>query len=168
MKLAIIVAVDKNNLIGRDNKLPWHLPADLSYFKKMTLDKTLIMGRKTFFSLNNPLSNRRHIIISRQKLNTKKYSGMVTIVHSINAALRLCEQKYPKEEIMVIGGANIFKQFIHYCDRIYMTKIRHEFQGDSYFPKIDKKKWRLVKKDCYQEDKDNHYSYCFCVLEIKH
>ncbi len=165
MKPAIIVAVDKNNLIGKDNKLPWHLPADLAYFKKMTLGKILIMGRKTFSSFDEPLPHRHHIVISHHKSNAQEYSGMITMANSIDTALRLCEQKYPKKEIMIIGGANVFRQFIHYCDKIYMTRICHEFEGDTYFPKIDKRKWHLVKKDCYQADKDNYYNYCFCVLE---
>ena len=132
--LSISVAVAKNNVIGINNTLPWHISEDLKRFKKITSDKKMIMGRKAFESLPGILPNRKHIIITRNK-DFKVDSDMVEIEYDLNSLV----EKYSKcdEEIFVIGGAEIYEQFLPYIDKIYLTQIEEAFEGDTYFPEIN-------------------------------
>lgn len=178
MILSIIVAMDNNQLIGNNNALPWNLPADLAYFKKVTTNKTIIMGRKTYDSIGKPLSNRRNIILSRTSNNSKNRETY----GSIREALDACEQN---SEVMIIGGVSIYSQFlnpktektatfdmfgetnINLVDKIYITQIEGEFKGDAYFPKFDRKDFvETYRKSCIPDEK-NPYHYHFIVFDRK-
>ena len=128
MRLSMIVAMDDNRLIGKENGLPWHLPADLQYFKKTTTGKAILMGRKTFESLGRPLPNRRNIIITH---NREYKAEGCEVVNSIDEALNLTQAD---EEVMVIGGASFYEQTLPMIDRLYITKVDGEHEGDAYFP----------------------------------
>lgn len=132
--LSLIVAVAQNNVIGKDNKLIWHISEDLKRFKEITSGKTIIMGRKTFESLPGVLPNRQHIIVTRDK-NYKVNSDKVTIVHDLNTLID--QYKNCNDEIFIIGGAEIYKQSLPHADKLYLTKINNFFDGDTFFPEIN-------------------------------
>ena len=159
MGLSIVVAMDNNGLIGKDNQLPWHLPADLAYFKKITTGKSILMGRKTYDSIGRPLPNRRNIVITR---NTKIMITGCEVVSSIDEALLLTENE---KEVMVIGGASLCEQLLPKVNRLYITRIDSEFEGDIYFPTYDASSWRQVSSESHPKDIANNYSYHFIVLE---
>ena len=125
----MVVAIAKNNAIGKDNQLLWHLPKDLKHFKEITSGHTIIMGRKTYESVGKPLPNRRNIIITRQNITIEGCE----VVNSIEDALKLCAGE---DEVFIVGGAEIYKQAMALTDRIYLTIVHHEFEGDTYFPEI--------------------------------
>src|SRR5688500_18799105 len=133
MTISFLLAASENNVIGKDNKLPWHLPSDLKYFKNLTWGMPVVMGRKTFESFGKPLSGRRNIVISRN--NEWKAEG-VEIANSIEKAVALAQQS-AVNEIFIIGGGEIFKTFLPKAERIYLTRIHHSFDGDAFFPEID-------------------------------
>jgi dihydrofolate reductase len=153
--LSIIVAIAKNNVIGRDNKLIWHLPEDLKRFKKLTTGHTIIMGRKTFESLGKILPNRKHVIFSKDS-NFKIDNENVEIVRSIEEI-----EKYilSDEECFVIGGAKIYNLLLPYSRKLYITKINETFEGDTYFPKIDNKLWKIIYKEKGKRDENNDFDY---------
>ena len=159
MHISIVVAMDDNRLIGKDNKLPWHLPADLAYFKKITTGKSILMGRKTYDSIGRPLPNRRNIVITR---NPETLISGCEVVHSIDEALSITQNE---AEVMVIGGASLCQQLLPVVTRLYITKIEGEFDGDVYFPNYDKADWYEVKRESHQSDEFNKYVYHFIVLE---
>lgn len=128
--ISLIVAHDSNCAIGYQNDLPWHLPKDLEYFKEKTLNKTVVMGRKTFESIGRALPKRRNIVITSDK---NYHAQGIEVVHSIESALTLA-QEGNAQEIMVIGGEQIFKAVLPLADRLYITQIDHVFEGDTYFP----------------------------------
>lgn len=132
--LSLIVAVAQNNVIGKDNKLIWHISEDLKRFKEITSGKTIIMGRKTFESLPGVLPNRKHIIVTRDK-NYKVNSDNVTIVHNLNSLID--QYKNCDDEVFIIGGAEIYKQALPHADKLYLTKINNFFDGDTFFPEIN-------------------------------
>lgn len=160
--ISIIVAVAKDNVIGKDNKLLWHISEDLKRFKKITTDKKMIMGRKTFQSLPGVLPNRDHIIITRDT-NFKVTSDRVEIVHDLNSLLDM----YMKieEEIFVIGGAEIYNQFLPYAQKLYLTKIDASFEGDTYFPKINFDEFKTESSSEKFTDEKNGLHYTFINLE---
>ncbi|MCX7922505.1 MAG: dihydrofolate reductase [Clostridia bacterium] len=158
--ISLIVAMDKNRAIGKDNKLPWNLPADLAYFKKVTMGHTVIMGRKTFESIGKPLPGRQNVVVTRNKNYVAE--GCSTI-HSIEEALKYREN----EEAFVIGGADIFKEFLPCTDRLFITLIDDEFEGDTYFPQIEYSKWLLISKTTGEKNEKNPYTYHFLVYEKK-
>ncbi|OOM81904.1 dihydrofolate reductase type 3 [Clostridium puniceum] len=160
--LSIIVAVAKNNVIGKDNTLPWHISEDLKRFKRITSDKKMIMGRKAFESLPGILPNREHIIITRNK-DFRVDSDMVTIVHDLNSLI----EKYSKceDEIFVIGGAEIYEQFLPHTKKIYLTQIDENFEGDTYFPKINYDEFNVEFTSETFTDKKNGLHYTFIDLE---
>lgn len=151
--LAIIVAMDNNNLIGANNELPWHLPADLQYFKKTTTSKTVVMGHKTYLSIGKPLPNRENIILSRN--NNLQIDGCKVINN-------LKDIKNYEGDIFIIGGANIYMQMIDLVDKLYITKINYEFSGDAYFPEINNK-WNLESEEKHNPDEKNKYEYSFQI-----
>ena len=162
--ISISVAVAKNNVIGKDNKLLWHISEDLKRFKMITSNKKMIMGRKTFESLPGILPNREHIVVTRDE-NFKVDSDKVKIVHDLNLLL----EKYSKceDEIFVIGGAEIYKQLLPYTQKIYLTKIDATFEGDTYFPEIN---YDEFKTDYVSEqfiDEKNGLNYIFIDLVRK-
>jgi dihydrofolate reductase len=151
--ISIVVAVSKNNVIGVNNELPWHLPADLKHFKKLTTGKVVVMGRKTFESIGKPLPNRTNVVITRNP--DWKQEGVV-VCGSMEEVL-----KSFKEDVCVIGGTEVFKESIDFVDVIYMTIINECFVGDSDFPKLGDE-WVLVKEDKHQPDEKNPHEYSFC------
>ena len=159
MSLSIVVAMDENRLIGKDNKLPWHLPADLAYFKKITTGKSIVMGRKTYDSIGRPLPNRRNIVISR---NSKTLITGCEVLTSIDEVLSTTKDE---DEVMIIGGASLCEQLLPQVSRLYITKIEGEFDGDVYFPEYDESDWRQVSCEYHLPDDSNQHAYHFLVLE---
>jgi dihydrofolate reductase len=158
MKIAIIVAMGTNRVIGRDNEMPWHLPADLKHFKQTTLGKPVLMGRKTHESIGRPLPERANIVITRDR----DYDAPgCTVVHSIEEALRAAGDG----EVMVIGGAEFYRQILPRADTIYLTLIHQTFEGDTRFPELPDTDWREVERSDYPPDDSNPYPYSFIRLE---
>lgn len=158
-EICIIVACGENNAIGKDNKMPWHLPADLKYFKKQTTGCSVIMGRLTMESIGKALPNRRNIVISRQ--SGFKYEGAET-ANSLTNALALCETE---EKVFIIGGGQIFKQSLELADSVYLTRIHEEFEADAYFPHLNINQWRETASESFSRDEKNPYAYSFKVFE---
>ncbi|WP_076417118.1 type 3 dihydrofolate reductase [Colwellia sp. UCD-KL20] len=157
--LSMIVATANNHIIGKDNDMPWHLPADLAYFKKTTLGKPVIMGRKTYESIGRPLPGRRNIVISRD-INYKAEG--VDSVTTVDAALRLVEEV---DEVMVIGGGAIYQHCLPAANRLYITHIDADIEGDTQFPFYDKDIWEKVSSEKRVADEKNQYDLDFCVYE---
>ena len=153
--LSIIVAVAKNNVIGKDNKLIWHLPEDLKRFKRITTGHTIIMGRKTFESLGRVLPNRKHIVLSKDT-DFKVQDENVQVINDISL---LGEYISSEEENFVIGGASIYKLLMPYTSKMYITKINQEFEGDVFFPEIEEKDWGVVETQKGITDEKNVYDY---------
>jgi len=165
VKLAIIVAQDKNRAIGINNKLPWHLPEDLRYFKQVTMGKPIIMGRKTFESIGRPLPGRVNIVISRQDSYEPKG---VKVVDSLPAARELAESIClidGVDEAMVIGGAQIYAQAIEEADRLYLTEVDAEINGDAWFPEFERSAWSEIGREDFLAEGPNPYNYSFIVLD---
>tara|TARA_R110001606_G_scaffold73735_5_gene170252 strand:+ start:10598 stop:11077 length:480 start_codon:yes stop_codon:yes gene_type:complete len=156
----MIAAMAKNRVIGQDNDMPWHLPADLQHFKAVTMNKPVIMGRKTFESIGRPLPGRRNIVISR---NTDYTAVGVDVVTSPEAAISLlCES----DEVMVIGGGNIYQQFLKSADTLYLTFIDLDVVGDTQFPDYEQSaNWQVVEELYNQPDDKNIYGYKFVTLD---
>ena len=159
--LSIIVAKAKNNIIGKDNKIIWHLPEDLKHFKNITTGHTIIMGRKTFESLGRVLPNRKHIIFSNNpSFNVNDEN--VKVVHSLLEIQDLIEGK---EEAFVIGGAMIYNFLMPYVKKMYVTEIDKEFEGDTFFPKIDDNMWKEISREKGIKDDKNNLDYYFVTYE---
>ena len=159
--LSIIVAKAKNNIIGKDNKIIWHLPEDLKHFKNITTGHTIIMGRKTFESLGRVLPNRKHIIFSNNpSFNVNDEN--VKVVHSLLEIQDLIEGK---EEAFVIGGAMIYNFLMPYVKKMYVTEIDKEFEGDTFFPKIDDNMWKETSREKGIKDDKNNLDYYFVTYE---
>jgi dihydrofolate reductase len=150
MKVALIVAAAANNVIGRDNQLPWHLPQDLKYFKTKTLGKPIIMGRKTFESIGRPLPGRPNIVVTRSAAWS---AAGAYAVSNLDDAFKLAGQlaESHEQEVMVIGGAEIYKAALLKADRIYMTRIELPMEGDAFFPSLDSHEWHLVSNEAGEE-----------------
>ncbi len=159
MKLSIIVAMDDNQLIGKNNALPWHLPADLAYFKKTTIGKAVLMGRKTYDSIGRSLPNRRNIIVSR---NTKFKADGCDVVDSIHAALSLASGD---NELIIMGGASFYEQMVNKVDRLYITEVNGKFEGDAYFPEFDRTQFSELSRDSHQADEKNLHAYDLVILQ---
>lgn len=158
--LSIIVAADSNNVIGKNNGLIWHLPNDLRFFKAKTTGHTVIMGRKTFDSIGKPLPNRRNIIISSNLLFRAEGCE---VVQSLNQALALCDNE---EENFIVGGEEIYRQALAHTDRVYLTQIEFEFEGDRHFPELDHS-WKLIEDIEGTMDEKNKYHHRFLTYERK-
>ena len=161
MILSLLVAADENNVIGKDNKLPWHLPGDLKYFKNQTWGMPILMGRKTFESIGKPLQGRKSIVITR---NNDWHYENIDIVHSVEEAITKAEE-YGVKEVFVIGGAEIFNTAFQQADRIYLTRIHHRFEGDVYFPEVAATNWKLLQSRFCPPDEKNIYAHTFQVWE---
>lgn len=159
MIISFVVAMGKNRVIGKDNSLPWEMPADMKRFKELTTGKPIIMGRKTFESIGRPLPNRINILLTRDK-NYKAKSCIV--VHSIDGALKAAEGN---EEVMVIGGAQIYKEFLPKANKIYLTIIDNDFEGDAYFPEYSEDGWKEIKREKHEADEENKFRYTFIDLQ---
>ena len=160
MILSHIAAHGKNRVIGSKGNLPWHLPGDLRYFRQKTLGHIIVMGRKTFESFPKPLKNRLHIVVTKQK-NYEVPKG-VEVFHDIHSALKFCEAqtKYWDDEVFIIGGGEIYKQTLDKADRLYLTLIHREFDGDTRYPDYEKNFTMTQKKDQFG---DIPYSFCLFV-----
>lgn len=162
--ISFVFAMDKHKVIGKDNWMPWDLPRDLQFFKKLTMHHTIIMGRKTFESFKRPLPNRRNVIITRDQSYDQPEC---VILHSIEPVLAW-NREDPDQEYFVIGGGEIFKHFLPYADRMYMTYIDALFEGDTYFPEYDQDQWKLTKKERGIEDEQHSYAYYFLQYDRIH
>lgn len=165
MKVSLIVAAAKNGVIGKNNNLIWHLPKDMRFFKETTLNHHVIMGRKNFESIPHkyrPLPNRTNIVITRQ--TNYKADGSV-VVNSVEAALEIAKENGDKEPF-IIGGGQIYKLALeaNLVDRIYLTKVHHTFDGDTFFPELNNK-WKEVNKTVNKADGKHAYDYDFITLE---
>lgn len=150
----LIAAVGTNLELGKNNKLIWHIPNDLKYFKDVTLNKTVVMGRKTYESIGRALPNRKNIVLSRQNIKIDN----VEIVNDINKILRI------NEDVFIIGGESIYKEFIPYADNIYLTEIEDSKEADSFFPQFDK---NLYNKEIIRKEAYNNIEYSFTVYRRK-
>ena len=159
--LSIIVAKAKNNIIGKNNELVWHLPEDLKHFKELTTGHTIIMGRKTYESLGKPLPNRKHIIFS-QNPDFRVHEENVQVVHSLLEIQDLIEGK---EEAFVIGGAMIYNFLMPYVKKMYVTEIKQEYDGDAFFPIIDSEKWKETSRTTGIKNEENNLDYDFVTYE---
>ena len=159
--LSIIVAKAKNNIIGKNNKLLWHLPDDLKRFKELTIGHNIIMGRKTFESLGGILPNRKHIVFT-QNPDFKINDENVQVVHSM---LEIQEYIEKDEENFVIGGAMIYNLLMPYVTKMYVTEIEKDFQGDAFFPRIDTQVWKEVSRENGMKDENNDFDYDYVVYE---
>jgi dihydrofolate reductase len=159
MKISLVVAMADNRVIGRDNRLPWHLPADLKHFKQVTVGKPILMGRKTHESIGRPLPDRTNIVVTRDRSYTAP--GCV-VVHSIESALRAAGAH---EEAMVIGGTDFYWQLLPKADCIYLTLVHAEFEGDALFPELKESEWREVERTDCEPDEKNPWRYSFVRLE---
>lgn len=161
MKINLLVAVGAGNVIGLHNKLPWHLPADLKYFKNLTWGMPVVMGRKTFDSLGKPLPGRNNVVVTR---NRAWHFENVLVAASLPEAITLAAQSGSRE-LFVIGGAQIFTEALSIAQRLYITRIHHAFDGDAFFPEVPESDWQLVKQLPYQPDEKNKYAYTFETWE---
>lgn len=160
LNISIIVATSKNNVIGVNNQLPWHLPADLKYFKSLTNGHSIIMGRKTYDSIGRPLPNRENIVITRDKKFT---SNDLIIKHSIEEAIEHCNGQ---EEVFIIGGDTIYKQTLAIANKLYITRVDIVIEnGDAFFPEINDEEWKKVSVEDYEKDEKNKFDYSFEVYE---
>lgn len=151
--ISLMVAHDPKHVIGRNNQLPWHIPEDLAYFKKHTVGKGIVMGRNTYESIGRPLPKRRNIVVSRKQ--DLQIDG-ADVVHSLEDAVRLAEQVH--EEVMIIGGEQIFRSILPQADRLYITLIHREFEGDTFFPDYGKG-WELTSESERYDSGGVPYSY---------
>lgn len=156
--LSLIVAVAENRVIGRDNQLPWHLPADLRHFKARTMGKPMVMGRKTFESLGGLLPGRPHIVISRKGFQADGCYLAQSLEQAIQIGSELAEASpSASDEVVIIGGAQIFRRAVSVVDCMYITEIHQAFDGDTFFPEFDKTGWKEVERESH----DGHPGYTF-------
>lgn len=163
MRLSLIVATANNRVIGRENKMPWHLPNDLKYFKRVTMGKTVIMGRKTYDSIGRPLPGRSNIVVTRQ---ADWQPDGVKVVHSLAEGISYAESLLrDAEEVIVIGGAQIYRAALPQAQRLYLTEIHADFEGDTFFPEISPGEWREVDREMHFADSVNPHDHAFIVLD---
>ncbi len=160
-RVSLIVAMAKNRVIGINNTLPWHLPADLKHFKALTMGHHIVMGRKTYESIGKPLPGRTSVVVTR---NVNYSPPGVIVVSSLEAAISACSND---EEIFVIGGAELYRQAIKFADRIYLTEIDADISGDAHFTELDRNLWQQTERMSHTPDENNKYSYHFVVYDTK-
>ncbi|RJE90198.1 dihydrofolate reductase [Paenibacillus sp. 1011MAR3C5] len=159
MTITLIAAMDRNRAIGVRNELPWRLPEDMAYFRRMTTGKTVLMGRKTFESLGRPLPNRRNVVLTRQ---TDLHLDGCEVIHRLEDAIRT----FGEEELMIIGGAEIYALALPHADRILLTEVEMEVDdADAYFPAFDERSWRLASSEFKGQDERNPYDFTFQTYE---
>lgn len=163
MLKSMIVAKADNNVIGKDNELVWYMPADLKHFKNTTIGHYIIMGRKTFESQKKPLPGRTSIIITRNK----DYKAEdCYVVHSLEEAYKIGKENN-QEEVFILGGAEIYKMALTSADKMYLTEIKASFEGDTFFPEINRSEWKEIKREEHDPDEKNPYPYAFVELVKK-
>ncbi len=161
MIVSAIVAVAKNGAIGLNNEIPWYLPADLAYFKKRTMGHHILMGRNSFRSIGRPLPNRTNVVITRDPYFT---ANGVLVAHSVEEALGMAFDN-GETEAFIIGGGEIYRQSLELCDRLYLTEVAIEPEGDVFFPDIEPAEWREVWREEHAADAKNEWAYTFRLLE---
>ncbi|WP_421272370.1 type 3 dihydrofolate reductase [Aeromonas taiwanensis] len=158
MQISMIAAMAHDRVIGLDNQMPWHMPADLAHFKRVTLGKPVLMGRKTFESIGRPLPGRRNLVISR---NAGFNAPGIEVFSSIDEVLATLSEIGTPDELMVIGGGHLYGQLLPRADRLYLTRIDLAVAGDTRFPAFDDEQWRLVESEAHPADEKNPHPYCF-------
>ena len=158
-QISLIAAMAENRVIGQGNRLPWHLPADLRHFKALTVGKPIIMGRKTWESLPGLLPDRPHIVITRDR---EYVAEGCTLAHSIDEALAAAGDV---PEVMIVGGAAFYTEMVPHANRIYLTLVHAEVEGDAFFPQYDPAEWEQVEREGHSPDKKNPYPYSFITLQ---
>jgi dihydrofolate reductase len=156
--ISLIVAIDNNNVIGKDNNIPWRLPADQAYFKKVTMGHIVIMGRKTYESMGKPLPGRTNWIITSDIDYRAEGCRIFTTVDEVIS-------KINGEEVFIIGGEKIYKEFFHLADKLYITRIKAAFKGDTFFPEIIERQWRLISTITGERNEKNPYEYLYMIYE---
>jgi len=159
MEISLIVAMATNRAIGLNNKMPWHLSADLKKFKQITMGSPILMGRKTYESIGRPLPGRSNIIISR---NTDYQQPGCLVFNTIEQAIKSCQQY---DEIFVIGGATFYEAMIAVADKLYLTEINKAFEADTFFPVINRAEWKEVAREDISNDPSVDFTYSFITLE---
>ncbi len=159
MKLSIIVAMDRNRVIGKGDALPWHISSDLKNFKKITMGKPIVMGRKTHESIGRPLPGRDNIILTRDK--NYQVEGC-TVLHSMEEIFEHCKDV---KEVMITGGSEIYKLSLEQATNLYLTEVHTEIEGDTYFPEFDRDEWEEVSREDFEADEKNEFDYSFVLLE---
>lgn len=164
MQIALIAALDENNVIGYQNQLPWHLPDDLKYFKKLTLHQTILMGRKTFLSIGKALPKRRNLVLTTQRDGNWQIEHIdnIEVFHDLESVLAL-----PLERLMVIGGKDVFQQTLPLANRLYLTLVKAKVKGDTFFPDYDKTQWQEIEHIEHPADTKHDYAFSFVTLERK-
>ena len=163
--ISIIAAVARNRVIGRENDLPWRLPTDFRYFKSRTLGRPCLMARKTFESLDGALKKRTNIVLTRDE---EYEAADAIVVHSIDEGLRVAEEHLGEgEEIMILGGATLYEQILPRVDRMYITEVAMEPEGDTFFPDYDRSEWVEVEREDHQADEKNEAAFSFVVYDRK-
>lgn len=158
MIISAMVAVGENNVIGKDNDLPWRLPNDWAYLRRITMGHSIILGRKNYESIGKPLDGRKNIVLTTNK--DYKAEGC-HIAYSIEDALSKCEG----EEVFILGGEEIYRQFLPYTQKLYITKIHAPFEGDRFFPAIDYSSWKELSVEKGMKDEKNYYEHYFHIFE---
>jgi dihydrofolate reductase len=159
MTISLICATSQNGVIGLNNQLPWRLPADLAHFKKVTMGHHILMGRKTYESIGRPLPGRTNVVITRQK--DFQAEGCL-MAHSVEQAMALCHKD---DEVFVIGGAEIYQQTLPVADKIYLTIIHQDFEGETFLFDLDPSVWQETSREDFEMDEKNQYPYSFLILE---
>lgn len=158
--LSAVIAMAENRVIGKNNQLPWRLPADLKHFKAITIGHAVLMGRKTYESIGKPLPQRTNIVLTR---NPRFVAPGCLVVTSSEEAIQYAKSE--NKEIFIIGGAEIYQQLLPEIQRIHLTLIHHHFAGDTYFPELNPHEWQEVENISHASDQENAYAYSFLTLE---
>ncbi len=157
--ISLIAAMANDQAIGKNNRMPWHLPADLKYFKKITLNKPIIMGRRTYESIGKALIDRKNIIVTQQE---EYVAPGCIVVHSLSDAVKAAGNA---DEIMIIGGGQLYQEALPMAMRMYLTLIDVDVHGDTFFPKWNENEWQEISREIFHKDALNTYDYTFVVLE---
>lgn len=155
MIISLVAAMGENRVIGIENRLPWRLPADMQHFRRLTMGKPVLMGRKTFDSIGKPLAGRLNIVVTR---DLDFHPKGVLVAHSVDEGLAAAADA---PEVMVIGGASFYRQLLSRAHRVYLTEIRHRFAGDAFFPELDREAWQVTERSDHFADDVNPYPYSF-------
>ncbi len=161
MIISQIVAISQNRVIGKDNRLPWHMPDDLAYFFRMTRERYIIIGRKNYEANGKALPNRINIVVTRKK---DYIAPGCIVLYNINDAINYAQER-GEEEVFISGGSEIYKATLEITDRIYLTLIDTEVEGDVFYPELDMRKWQVVSAEKHKADLRNKYDYTYFVFE---
>ena len=159
MKLSLIVAMDRNGVIGANGDLPWHISADLQNFKKITMGKPIVMGRKTHESIGRPLPGRENIILTRDK---NFHAEGCTVLQSLD---EIYDHYKDINEIIITGGSEIYLHTLGKVSRLYLTEVDTEIEGDTFFPEFDRDEWKEISRKDFKADEKNEFDYSFVILE---